>query len=64
VHRRARAIPDAAIDEGLVILNNVIDQGEEASLRGFWRARAVEKDESRVASIALPTAEDGLRAEG
>jgi len=64
IHRRARAIPDAAVDEGLVILSRVLDQGEEASLRGFWRARAAEKEETRItAPIALPTGEDGMRAE-
>jgi signal transduction histidine kinase len=48
VRRRARAIPDAAIDEGLIILGRFLDQGLESSVRGFWRARAVEKDDALV----------------
>jgi hypothetical protein len=48
VRRRARAIPDAAVDEALVVLNRVLDQGEEASLRGYWRARAAEREETLV----------------
>jgi len=40
IRRRARAIPDSAVDDGLAILGRVIEQAEEASLRGFQRARA------------------------
>ena len=40
IRRRARAIPDSAVDDGLVILSRVLEQAEEASLRGFHRARA------------------------
>jgi signal transduction histidine kinase len=46
IHRRARAIPDAAIDEALIILGRLLEQGVEASIRGFWRARAVARDET------------------
>ena len=40
IRRRARAIPDSAIDDGLAILGRVIEQAEEASVRGFQRAHA------------------------
>jgi len=40
IRRRARAIPDSAIDDGLAILGRVLEQAEESSLRGFQRARA------------------------
>ena len=60
VRRRARAIPDTAIDEGLAILRHLLDQGEEATLRGYWRARMAERDDTPLSSSArLPTAEDG-----
>jgi signal transduction histidine kinase len=52
IRRRAGAIPDAAIDEGLIILGRLLDQGEEASIRGFWRARAAEKEEAPVSAPA------------
>jgi hypothetical protein len=45
IRRRARAVQDSAIDEGLTILNRVIEQAEECSVRGFQRGRLVEKDE-------------------
>jgi signal transduction histidine kinase len=40
IRRRARAIPDSAVDDGLAILSRVLEQAEESSLRGFHRARA------------------------
>ena len=40
IRRRARAIPDSAIDDGLAILSRVLEQAEESSFRGFHRARA------------------------
>jgi hypothetical protein len=45
IRRRARAVQDSAVDEGLTILNRVIEQAEEWSVRGFHRARSVAKDE-------------------
>ena len=46
IRRRARAIPDSAIDDGLAILGRVIEQAEEASLRGFQRARAAARSDA------------------
>jgi PAS domain S-box-containing protein len=51
IRRRARAIPDSAIDDALAILTRVLEQAEEASLRGFHRARA----SSRLESIGVAT---------
>ena len=45
IRRRARALQDSAVDEGLTILNRVIEQAEEWSVRGFQRARLAVKDE-------------------
>jgi hypothetical protein len=55
LRRRARAIPDTAIDEGLVILDRVLEQAEDASVRGLLRARASEKDNPPVTASAAPT---------
>jgi hypothetical protein len=52
IRRRARAIPDSAVDEGLAILYRVLEQAEEASQRGYLRARASARNDS--ASIAPP----------
>ena len=52
IRRRARAIPDSAVDEGLAILSRVLEQAEEASLRGFLRASASARQDS--ASISAP----------
>ena len=46
IRRRARAIPDSAVDDGLAILNRVLDQAEEASLRGLHRGRASARNDS------------------
>ena len=46
IRRRARAIPDSSVDDGLVILSRVLEQAEEASLRGFHRARASARNDS------------------
>jgi KaiC/GvpD/RAD55 family RecA-like ATPase len=54
IRRRARAIPDSAVDEGLVIIDRVLDQSEEATIRAFLRARSSEKDESVNATPSLP----------
>jgi PAS domain S-box-containing protein len=58
IRRRARAIPDAAIDEALVILNRVLDQAEEATLRGFARARSSDAPDSVAAASAAPPKSD------
>ena len=52
IRRRARAIPDGAIDEGLVILDRMLEQAQEASVRGMVRARASEKDNAALATSA------------
>ena len=52
IRRRARAIPDPAIDDGLAILTRVLEQAEESSLRGFHRARASARIDS--AGISAP----------
>ena len=58
IRRRARAIPDAAIDEGLVILERVLEQAEQSSIRGYLRARTNARDESVVdAPGAAPSLE-------
>jgi signal transduction histidine kinase len=49
IERRARAIPDAAVDEALAILSRLIEQAQEASVRGWHRARTAQKDEAVVA---------------
>jgi PAS domain S-box-containing protein len=54
IRRRARAIPDAAIDDALSILTRVLEQAEESSLRGFHRARASARIES--IGVAAPAA--------
>jgi hypothetical protein len=38
IRRRARAISDTAIDEGLVILDRMLEQAQESSIRGLLRA--------------------------
>ena len=52
IRRRARAIPDPAVDDGLAILTRVLEQAEESSLRGFHRARASARIDS--AGISAP----------
>ena len=54
IRRRARAIPDAAIDDALSILTRVLEQAEESSLRGFHRARASARIEN--IGVAAPAA--------
>ena len=54
IRRRARAIPDSAVDDGLVILSRVLEQAEEASVRGFHRARASARNDGVV--IPAPAA--------
>ena len=52
LRRRARAIPDSTIDDGLAILSRVLEQAEESSLRGFHRARASARTDG--AGVAAP----------
>jgi hypothetical protein len=52
IRRRARAIPDTAVDEGLIIIDRVLEQAEEASIRGFLRTRASDKDDAATSSLA------------
>jgi signal transduction histidine kinase len=57
IRRRARAIPDAAIDEALVILERVLEQAEQWSIRGYLRARTTASEESVAdAAAAIPPA--------
>jgi|tagenome__1003787_1003787.scaffolds.fasta_scaffold20955405_2 PAS domain S-box-containing protein len=46
IRRRARAIPDSAVDEGLAILGRVLEQAEESSLRGYHRVRAAARNDT------------------
>ena len=46
IRRRARAIPDSAVDDGLAILSRVLEQAEEASLRGLHRARSSARNDT------------------
>ena len=70
IRRRARAIPDAAIDEALVILGRMLEQAEEASIRGLMRTRTSESQEALTnlparSPLAMgttaPTVESGQR---
>ena len=45
VRRRARAIPDSAVDEGLIILGRVLEQAQEVYTPHFMRTRATEHSE-------------------
>lgn len=65
IDRGARAIPDAAVDEALSILERLIEQAEEASVRGWHRARTAEKDEAVVAAPArVDDRGDAMRSKG
>jgi PAS domain S-box-containing protein len=46
IRRRARAIPDSAVDEALAILGRVLEQAEESSLRGYHRVRAAARNDT------------------
>ena len=46
IRRRARAIPDSAVDEALAILGRVLEQAEESSLRGYHRVRAATRNDT------------------
>jgi signal transduction histidine kinase len=59
LRRRARGIPDSAIDEGLVILNRVLEQAEESSVRGFLRTRP-----TSLGRAASSTSASSATAEG
>lgn len=52
VERGARAIPDAAVDEALAIFTRLLEQAEEASAKGWHRARTVQKEETVFTSTA------------
>ena len=58
IRRRARAIPDSAVDDGLAILSRVLEQAEESSLRGLHRARASARNDT-VAITPPATVLDG-----
>ncbi|HKN64931.1 MAG TPA: ATP-binding protein [Gemmatimonadaceae bacterium] len=58
IRRRARAIPDSAVDDALAILTRVLEQAEESSLRGFHRARASARIEG-IGVSATPAAVAG-----
>jgi signal transduction histidine kinase len=60
IRRRARAVQDSALDEGVTILDRVIEQAEECSVRAFQRARLVQKDEVVAPpTFALPDSDEG-----
>src|SRR5205814_617507 len=46
IRRHARAVSQAAVDEGLTILMRALEQGEESSIRGLQRMRLAENDEA------------------
>ena len=46
IRRHARAVSQAAVDEGLTILMRALEQGEESSIRGLQRTRLAENDEA------------------
>ena len=46
IRRHARAVSQAAVDEGLTILMRALEQGEESSIRGLQRMRLAEDDEA------------------
>ena len=56
IERGARAVPDAAVDEALGVLSRLIEQAEEGSVKGWHRARTVQRDE---AMLAPPTGRPG-----
>ena len=55
IRRRARAIPDAAIDEALLILSRALEQAEESSVRGFLRARSSEEESVAASTESVTT---------
>ena len=42
LRRRARAIAPSAIEEGFIILNRILEQAEDSSVRGLLRARTTD----------------------
>ena len=59
IRRHARAVSQAAVDEGLTILMRALEQGEESSIRGLQRMRLAENDEAaRVPPSSSITALD------
>jgi hypothetical protein len=61
IERRARAIPDAAVDEARAILSRLIEQAEEASMRGWQRARTVQNEETVFTPPGSPGGEQDDR---
>jgi signal transduction histidine kinase len=61
IERRARAIPDAAVDEALAILGRLIEQAAEGSVRGWQRARTVQSEETVFAPAASQRGEQDDR---
>jgi len=64
LRRRARGIPDNAIDEGLVILNRVLEQAEDASVRSLLRTRTTELGRSQPGHSLIADASEGPAAHG
>lgn len=66
IERRARAIPDTAVDEALSILGRLMEQAEEASERGWQRARTAQKEDSVLAPPAsrADDRDDSVRSNG
>lgn len=56
LRRRARGIPDHALEEGLVILNRVLEQAEDASVRSLLRTRTAELSRSRPEPLRMSDA--------
>ena len=50
LRRRARAIPPSAIEEGFIILNRILEQAEDSSVRGLLRARTTDDVKPQVVS--------------
>jgi hypothetical protein len=48
LRRRARGIPESAMKEGLVVINRVLEQAEEASVRSLLRTRTTELARSQL----------------
>jgi signal transduction histidine kinase len=64
LRRRARGIPDNAIEEGLVILNRVLAQAEDASVRSLLRTRRKELARSQADQSRMSDADESSTAHG
>ena len=58
IERRARAVPDAAVDEAREILSRLIEQAEEGSVRGWHRARTAQNEETVFSPTPRPGEQD------